>query len=50
VAPGNRVAPSSDGFAVLGEVIERAAGVPTARFLADALFAPLGRHDTLRAR
>lgn len=40
-APGTRFEYSNAGYNVLGAVIERASGEPYARFLRDAIFAPL---------
>lgn len=47
--PGSRVAYSSAGFSALGAVVEHTTGAPAARFLAEALFAPLGMGDTFLA-
>jgi CubicO group peptidase (beta-lactamase class C family) len=44
--PGSRVSYQSTGIAMLGEIVERVAGVPLPRYLHDVFFAPLGLRDT----
>lgn len=41
-APGTRIAYSNPGFALLGEIVSRVAGIPFPVFVRDAIFAPLG--------
>lgn len=45
-APGRGVQYQSMGFAVLGEIIKRAAGVTCAEFVRQELFEPIGMTDT----
>jgi CubicO group peptidase (beta-lactamase class C family) len=44
--PGTRRVYSNYGFTVLAETIERAAGIEFGRYLAEAVFEPLGMSDT----
>ncbi|QDU38660.1 Esterase EstB [Maioricimonas rarisocia] len=44
--PGRGVQYQSMGYALLGEIISRVSGQPYDEYLRDALFAPLGMHDT----
>lgn len=44
--PGQRFLYSSPGFDMLGAVIERISGQPFETFMAEAVFRPLGMHDT----
>ena len=46
-APGTRFAYSNSGYALLALIVERASGVPFARFLADEIFRPLGMKHTV---
>ena len=44
--PGERIAYSGLGFSTLGRIVELASGQPLERFLAEAIFDPLGLKDT----
>lgn len=46
-APGTRFEYSDSGYVVLGQIIERVTGERYAEFLKQAIFDPLGMHDTL---
>ncbi|MCA1816027.1 MAG: serine hydrolase, partial [Acidobacteria bacterium] len=45
-APGEKFAYSNSGYHLLGLVVEKASGVPYAKFLQDNIFAPLGMRST----
>jgi CubicO group peptidase (beta-lactamase class C family) len=45
-APGRGVQYQSMGFALLGEIVARIAGMPCSEFVRRELFEPLGMHDT----
>jgi CubicO group peptidase (beta-lactamase class C family) len=45
--PGERVIYSDVGYIVLGELVWRVSGIPLDRYMEQALFEPLGLHDTL---
>lgn len=46
-APGTRMAYSNTNYVVLAEIVARRSGMPFARFMADAVFAPLGMRDAV---
>jgi CubicO group peptidase (beta-lactamase class C family) len=45
--PGERYRYSNLGYGILGHLLESVAGVPLARFMAEAVFAPLGMTSSL---
>jgi CubicO group peptidase (beta-lactamase class C family) len=46
-APGSAWAYSNSGYCVLGQVVEKAAGMPFAEFLRQRIFLPLGMRNTV---
>ncbi|MBP2161319.1 MULTISPECIES: serine hydrolase [Asticcacaulis] len=44
--PGEKMSYSNSGYVLLGHVIEKASGVPYARFVQDNIFTPLGMKDS----
>lgn len=46
-SPGDKFEYSNSGYVVLGQIIERVTGERYAEFLREAIFDPLGMHDTL---
>jgi CubicO group peptidase (beta-lactamase class C family) len=45
--PGTDFRYSNTGYSLLAEIVARTSGTPFARYLADAVFTPLGMQDTL---
>lgn len=45
-APGERFEYSNTGYALLGEIMSRASGMPYAEFMAEEIFEPLGMNDS----
>jgi CubicO group peptidase (beta-lactamase class C family) len=46
-SPGDKFEYSNSGYVVLGQIIERVTGERFAEFLREAIFDPVGMHDTL---
>lgn len=44
--PGEKMSYSNSGYVLLGHVIEKASGMPYARFVQDNIFTPLGMKDS----